>query len=74
MRNGSTFKISDTVLDRLYSFILKLVPCIVLTVITGFLIHALYKAEERSARLKNGNMYRRPSEPPQPRHKDDQVI
>ena len=38
----------------LYSFILKLVPCIALTIITGFLIRALYKAEERSARLKNG--------------------
>ena len=36
----------------LYSFILKFVPSIVLTVFTGFLIHALYKAEERSARLK----------------------
>ncbi len=48
----------------LYSVILKLVPCIVLTVITGFLIRALYKAGERSARLKNGNMYRRPSAPP----------
>ena len=30
----------------LYSVILKLVPCIVLTVITGFLIRALYKASE----------------------------
>lgn len=54
----------------LYSFILKLVPCIVLTLITGFLIRVLYKAEERSARLKNGGghapptNYRRPSEMP----------
>ncbi|XP_059088552.1 G-protein coupled receptor dmsr-1-like isoform X2 [Tigriopus californicus] len=55
----------------LYSFILKLVPCIVLTLITGFLIRVLYKAEERSARLKNGGShapaaanYRRPSEMP----------
>ena len=39
----------------LYSFIIKFVPSIVLTVFTGFLIQALYKAEERSARLKNGN-------------------
>ena len=38
----------------IYSFILKLVPSIVLTVITGFLIQALYKADRRSARLKNG--------------------
>ena len=38
----------------LYSFILKFIPSIVLTIFTGFLIHALYKAEERSARLKNG--------------------
>merc|ERR1719270_570966 len=37
-----------------YSFLLKLVPSIILTVITGFLIKALYKAEERSARLKKG--------------------
>ena len=36
----------------LYSFVLKVVPCFVLTVFTGFLIRALYKAEERSARLK----------------------
>ena len=38
----------------LYSFMLKLIPSIVLTIFTGFLIHELYKAEERSARLKNG--------------------
>ncbi|XP_040569528.1 G-protein coupled receptor dmsr-1 [Lepeophtheirus salmonis] len=37
----------------LYTFLLKLIPCIVLTIITGWLIKALYKAEERSARLKN---------------------
>ena len=37
-----------------YSFMLKLIPSIVLTIFTGFLIHELYKAEERSARLKNG--------------------
>ena len=36
----------------LYSLVLKVVPCFVLTVFTGFLIKALYKAEERSARLK----------------------
>ena len=36
----------------LYSVVLKVVPCFVLTVFTGFLIRALYKAEERSARLK----------------------
>ena len=36
----------------MYSFILKFIPSIILTVFTGFLIHALYKAEERSARLK----------------------
>ena len=39
----------------IYSFIIKFVPSVVLTVFTGILIHALYKAEERSARLKNGN-------------------
>ena len=38
----------------LYSFMLKLIPSIVLTIFTGFLIHELYKAEERSARLKKG--------------------
>lgn len=46
----------------LYSFIIKLIPSIVLTIFTGFLIHALYKAEERSARLKNGrNTVRTPA-------------
>ena len=52
----------------LYSVILKLVPCIVLTIITGCLIRALYKAEERSARLKNGSNLaaRRPSALPVP--------
>ncbi len=40
----------------LYSFVLKVIPCCVLTSFTGFLIWALMKAEERSARLKqNGN-------------------
>ena len=38
----------------LYSFMLKLIPSIILTIFTGFLIVELYKAEERSARLKNG--------------------
>ncbi len=38
----------------IYSFILKLVPCIALTILTGGLVRELYKAEERSARLKNG--------------------
>ena len=33
---------------------LKLIPSIILTIFTGFLIVELYKAEERSARLKNG--------------------
>ncbi len=50
----------------LYAFILKLIPCIVLTVITGILIRALYKADRRSARLKNGNLYRRTSAQPAP--------
>lgn len=49
-RNGLLFRLTLWV----YSFILKLVPSIILTVITGFLIQALYKAEERSARLKTG--------------------
>ena len=49
-RQNSLFFFRFTV--WLYSFILKFVPSIVLTVFTGFLIHALYKAEERSARLK----------------------
>ncbi len=34
----------------LYLIILKIVPSIVLTVLTGALIQAMYKAEERSAR------------------------
>ena len=38
----------------LYSFMLKLIPSIILIIFTGFLIIELYKAEERSARLKNG--------------------
>ncbi|XP_040573094.1 G-protein coupled receptor dmsr-1 [Lepeophtheirus salmonis] len=37
----------------LYTFILKLIPCIILTIITGWLIKALYKVEERSARLRS---------------------
>nr|XP_040569440.1 G-protein coupled receptor dmsr-1-like [Lepeophtheirus salmonis] len=36
----------------LYTFLLKLIPCVILTIITGWLIKALYIAEERSARLK----------------------
>ena len=42
----------DTINLWLYSLVLKVLPCFVLTIITGFLIKALYKAEERSARLK----------------------
>ena len=42
----------DTINLWLYSLVLKVVPCFVLTVFTGFLVKALYKAEERSARLK----------------------
>ena len=42
----------DTINPWLYSLVLKVLPCFVLTIITGFLIKALYKAEERSARLK----------------------
>ncbi|XP_023346816.1 sex peptide receptor isoform X2 [Eurytemora carolleeae] len=38
-----------------YSFFLKLVPCLVLTIFTGVLIRALYQAEEHSKRMKNGN-------------------
>lgn len=53
----------------LYSFILKLVPSVVLTVITGFLIHALYKAEERSARLKVGWQLIKPIELESYKHK-----
>ena len=52
----------------IYSFILKFVPSIVLIFFTGFLIHALYKAEERSSRLKNrrGNQTQRQQIPQQP--------
>ncbi len=43
----------------LYLIILKIVPCAALTTLTGLLIHAMYKAEERSARsvqeMGNGN-------------------
>ena len=77
-QTGSGTEPDDQLLFRftiwLYSFILKFIPSIVLTIFTGepvnpavkggfclhfqfclgFLIHALYKAEERSARLKNG--------------------
>ena len=45
----------------LYSVILKLVPCIVLTIITIFLILELYKAGERSQRLRNGANRNNPS-------------
>lgn len=51
----------------LYSFILKFIPSIALTVVTGFLIHALYKAEERSARLKNGRGGQQQPKADQPR-------
>jgi len=34
----------------LYLIVLKVGPCVVLTALTGLLIHAMYKAEERSAR------------------------
>ena len=37
----------------MYSFILKFIPAVILTVITGLLIHAIYKADRKSARLKN---------------------
>ena len=56
----------------LYSFILKFVPSIVLTVFTGFLIHALYKAEERSARLKQTRRTNVGAGPPGPQQQVQQ--
>lgn len=38
----------------LYGIILKLLPCLVLIVFTCGLIHAMYQAESKSARLKQG--------------------
>ena len=37
----------------MYTFILKFIPAVILTVITGLLIHAIYKADRKSARLKS---------------------
>ena len=65
----------------MYSFVLKFIPSIILTVFTGFLIHALYKAEERSARLKqsrgrnNDHQVAQPQQQPatQPPHQQPQA-
>ena len=38
----------------LYSVLLKLVPCLVLTIFTASLIRAMYKAVEKSGKLKGG--------------------
>eukprot|EP00090_Calanus_glacialis_P000049 TRINITY_DN10044_c0_g1_i2.p1 TRINITY_DN10044_c0_g1~~TRINITY_DN10044_c0_g1_i2.p1 ORF type:complete len:166 (+),score=54.03 TRINITY_DN10044_c0_g1_i2:184-681(+) len=39
----------------LYSFFLKLLPCLVLTILTTCLIRALYKVEENSHNLRQGS-------------------
>ena len=39
----------------IYSFILKFIPSVILTVITGLLIRGIYKADRRAERLKNNN-------------------
>jgi len=38
----------------LYSILLKLVPCLVLTIFTACLIHAMYQAAENAAKLRGG--------------------
>merc|ERR1712202_36797 len=39
----------------LYSFILKLLPCVVLTILTACLIRALYKVEQNSLKLRTSH-------------------
>jgi hypothetical protein len=39
----------------LYSFVLKLLPCAVLTILTTCLIQALYKVEENSQKIRTGS-------------------
>jgi len=50
-----------------YSFFLKLLPCVVLTVFTASLIRAMYQAEANSVKLKNGPRYSLNTEENQPK-------